>query len=586
MSSRAGLQIAPDLSLPLDAVTRTHGILAVRGAGKSNCAAVMAEEMFAAGLPFVVVDPVGAWYGLRSSSDGKSPGLPIPVFGGKHGDLPLDRHAGELVANLVVSKRLSCVLDLSTFDSENEKKAFLLAFARRLYQTNEDPLHLFLEEADDYIPQRPMRDEAVLLRAWENIVRRGRARGLGITLITQRSASLNKNVLTQVETLIVLRTTGPQDRTAIEAWVQYHQQSRDVLASLAGLEDGEAWVWSPHVLKLMRRVQVRRRRTFDSGATPRNVRGKDARPVATLADVDLSALQSEMAATIERAKADDPRELRRRIAGLERDLKAAKAERALERVEVSTPVIPQAVRDEIAIRREAARLHFLALREFIEREERSLLNGFDKELQRVLDAYSSQVSAEPCPRGSGRAPVVGGDRTPRASTRERHRGESVSCDLTGPERRILDAIAWLESIGVDTPEQTAVAFLAGYTYGGGAYNNPRGALRTRGFVEYAGSDRIRLTDQGRRLATYPEAVLTTERLHEAVLTRLPGPEQRLLRPLLDAYPKALTNEDLAHRAGYTAGAGAFNNPRGRLRSLGLVEYPQPGHVAARSILFL
>lgn len=157
--------------------------------------------------------------------------------------------------------------------------------------------------------------------------------------------------------------------------------------------------------------------------------------------------------------------------------------------------------------------------------------------------------------------------------------------LAGPEQRILNAIAWLESIGVSTPEQTAVAFLAGYTYGGGAFNNPRGALRTKGLVEYAG-DGIRLTDAGRQVAEFPEAALTTERLHEAVLARLPGPEQRLLRPLLDAYPDALSNDDLADAAGYTAGAGAFNNPRGRLRSLGLVEYPQPGHVAARSILFL
>ncbi|HET7910018.1 MAG TPA: hypothetical protein VFL19_04870, partial [Nitrospira sp.] len=63
-------------------------------------------------------------------------------------------------------------------------KYFLLKFAQRLYEKNEDPLHLFLEEADDYIPQKPMRDEAQLLRAWENIVRRGRARGLGMTIIT------------------------------------------------------------------------------------------------------------------------------------------------------------------------------------------------------------------------------------------------------------------------------------------------------------------------------------------------------------------------------------------------------------------
>jgi DNA helicase HerA-like ATPase len=173
------LHVADDLSFPARAVTETFGILAVRGAGKSNTAAVMAEEMFKAKLPFVVVDPVRAWYGLRASADGKGPGLPIPIFGGRRGDVPLERGAGNLMADLVVDQRLSCVLDLSDFDSEGSKKQFLLDFGRRLYQRNEQPLHLFLEEADDYIPQRPMRDEAQLLRAWENIVRRGRNRGLG-----------------------------------------------------------------------------------------------------------------------------------------------------------------------------------------------------------------------------------------------------------------------------------------------------------------------------------------------------------------------------------------------------------------------
>ena len=82
------LSLSDDIALPAEAVTQTFGILAVRGSGKSNTAAVMAEEMFDAGLPFVVIDPVGSWFGLRSSSDGKAPGLPIPIFGGKHGDLP------------------------------------------------------------------------------------------------------------------------------------------------------------------------------------------------------------------------------------------------------------------------------------------------------------------------------------------------------------------------------------------------------------------------------------------------------------------------------------------------------------------
>jgi hypothetical protein len=38
------------------------------------------------------------------------PGLSIPIFGGKHGDLLLERSSGELLADLIAEKRLSCVL--------------------------------------------------------------------------------------------------------------------------------------------------------------------------------------------------------------------------------------------------------------------------------------------------------------------------------------------------------------------------------------------------------------------------------------------------------------------------------------------
>jgi hypothetical protein len=172
-------------------------------------------------------------------------------------------------------------------------------------------------------------------------------------------------------------------------------------------------------------------------------------------------------------------------------------------------------------------------------------------------------------------------RTPKAQPTS----APIADGLTGPEQRILDAIAWLESIGVDEPEQPAVAFLAGYKYGGGAYNNPRGRLSQRGLIEYRPNSAIALTDAGRALANFPAAPASNDELHERVLQRLGGPEQRLLKPLLDAYPYPLSNADLAALAGYTAGAGAFNNPRGKLRTLGLIDYPQPGLVVARDLLF-
>jgi len=95
---------------------------------------------------------------------------------------------------------------------------------------------------------------------------------------------------------------------------------------------------------------------------------------------------------------------------------------------------------------------------------------------------------------------------------------------------------------------------------------------------------LALTDLGRQHARAPAEPLTKEELHHRVLDRLPGPANKLLRILLDIYPNDIANEDLAERANYALG-GAFNNPKGRLRTLGLATYPTPGRVRAADLLF-
>jgi DNA helicase HerA-like ATPase len=288
----------------------------MRGAGKTNAARVMAEELHKAGRPFVAIDPVGAWWGLRASRDGKPDGgLPIPIFGGDHGDVPLEESGGEVLADFLVEETASAVVDVSAL-SESAKHRFLTAFTERLFRRNSEPLVVFLEEADDYAPQRSGKGPALAtLGAMQRLVKRGRFKGLVPVMVTQRSAAINKDLLTQIENLVVLRTTSPQDRKAIEGWVTYHGQSAELLESLSSLETGEAWLWSPHALGTLERFRFRESETFDSGATPRG--GK--RRVASLADVDLGALRDRMAATIEKAKAEDPRELRRQIAALKKE---------------------------------------------------------------------------------------------------------------------------------------------------------------------------------------------------------------------------------------------------------------------------
>lgn len=154
--------LADGLILPPEAVTEGFAILANRGAGKSATATLFVEQLYKAGSPVVVVDVKGDWWGIRSGADGRTPGLPLVIFGGEHADVDLEPTAGSLVADLVVDDQVSAVLDLSDM-SKTKARAFATDFAERLYRRNRDPLHVVVEEADVLIPQRGTAAEARLL---------------------------------------------------------------------------------------------------------------------------------------------------------------------------------------------------------------------------------------------------------------------------------------------------------------------------------------------------------------------------------------------------------------------------------------
>lgn len=314
------LKVSDDLSLPIEAVTQTFAVLAKRGAGKSYLASVMAEEMLAAHQQIVVIDPTSAWRGLRSSADGRSPGYHVVVIGAEHADVPLSEMAGEVIAQAVVEHRFSAIIDLSQF-RKGQVRRFLTPFLETLYRLNREPLHLFVDEADDVCPQKPFGDEAQMVGAMEDVVKRGRRKGIGCTLITQRPADLAKQVLTQCEVLVPLRLSHPRDISAIKEWINVHaepDQAKQVIASLPSLPIGTAWVWSPGWLDKLVRIRVRKRQTFDSSATPKV--GEAPRKPKKLAEIDVRALGEQIAATVEEAKANEPRELKRRIATLEKQL--------------------------------------------------------------------------------------------------------------------------------------------------------------------------------------------------------------------------------------------------------------------------
>jgi hypothetical protein len=56
---------------------------------------IVEETLDHGGVQVIVLDPIGHWWSLRAGADGKPKGgYPVAVFGGMHGDLPLEPTAG------------------------------------------------------------------------------------------------------------------------------------------------------------------------------------------------------------------------------------------------------------------------------------------------------------------------------------------------------------------------------------------------------------------------------------------------------------------------------------------------------------
>ncbi len=166
----------------------------------------------------------------------------------------------------------------------------MLALLTALYRdTNKEPVHLIVDEADMFAPQRLMDkegDAAKLLGMVETVVRRGRVRGFIPWLVTQRPAVLSKDVLSQADGLVALKLTAKQDRDAIGGWIEGQADAAEgkaILASLPSKQRGEGVLWIPG-RGILEHVQFPGKATFDSSRTPK--RGERVQ-AATLKPIDL-----------------------------------------------------------------------------------------------------------------------------------------------------------------------------------------------------------------------------------------------------------------------------------------------------------
>src|SRR5581483_3419060 len=246
--------------------TKKWGIVGISGSGKTHNAAVLAEQYIHSGIPVVIFDPVGRWWDLGIAADGRFKGLPIAIIGGQHGQIDLTPDMGSAIARYVAELRVPTVIDLSQMRSKSHWRQVVAEFGNELFEINRSPVQIIIEEAPEFVPQRVMESVAGVYGAMDKLIRIGRNKGIGITLIAQRPQMINKDSLSQVNALLVMRLSDPGSIDAAQDWLEAQGADSDLIdkfvAQLPTLADGTGLVLSPAWLKTFDRVHFNRRQTF------------------------------------------------------------------------------------------------------------------------------------------------------------------------------------------------------------------------------------------------------------------------------------------------------------------------------------
>ena len=251
------LSISSDLDLELeDIIGQCIAILGIRGSGKSNTAGVIFEELLRNNYPLSIIDIDGEYFGLKEKYE-------VLVVGRGEGvEIEVDADCAEEIAQISMEKNVPVVVDLSGFLSD-ERTAFLQEYLGALWNLAgklRHPYIIGIEEAHEFIPQGVKTELKELIA---RIALRGRKRGLGAIVISQRSAKVEKDVLSQAGILLLHRVVHEVDMRVYSEMLPWRKaETKEIISALS---TGECVYMNGNTVLP---IYVRERETFHAGFTP------------------------------------------------------------------------------------------------------------------------------------------------------------------------------------------------------------------------------------------------------------------------------------------------------------------------------
>ncbi|MDQ7818726.1 MAG: DUF87 domain-containing protein [Melioribacteraceae bacterium] len=572
------LNISEDFSLPMDVVTKRLAFLGTTGSGKSYAAMKLAEELLMHGVQTIILDPVGIHWGLRLSADRKGAGIPINVFGGLYGDIPITTASGAMIADVIIDKKVSAVIDTSQFEFDTDKAKFASTFVQRFFfrkKASPSPVMIFLEEAQEFIPQNPEREENIMLHHFIRMCKIGRNFGIGISIISQRPQEVNKKALNLSQCVFAFQTSGHHERKAIDEWVRDKGLDLDIAADLPKLPVGQPHLWSPGWLGISQKVKISKRITFHP--SEEETISYEPGKLNKLSPVDIAKLSESIKETIEKAKESDPETLRKRIRDLEKNIvqleKAGKSEvrntkdeKIIENGELSKLKLEiKSLRSIIGKQKTEFRNTIKATKnefdKWIGPHIKNLVGGhttfnafienkFEEAENNLLEHIKSEketphekkvISQKVIHVRPGERPIGIIEQTRRASV---DKNFNTTTNLGKGERLVLISIAQHEE-GVDREQ---VGILTGYKRSSRDRYIQRLSQQELCTTE---EGKIFITERGREaLGNDYNPLPTGEDLREYWLDRLGGGERSIFELVINKYPESISRDEITESVEY------------------------------------
>ncbi len=234
-------------------LTGRTAVMGMSGSGKSYLIGVLCEELCKADLPFIIIDPEGEYKSLKEKFD------IVWACNDPDADVLLNFQICEKLADVAVNKHLKLIFDTS--ESSNEFD-LVEEFLKHFYEVEDrvrTPMLLILEEADRFAPQgRGERIDELM-----EISRRGRKRGIGLVIATQRPAMVDKNILSQCGNQFIGRLRTENDLNAVGLFFR----SKSDTNTIPDLEDGHFYSMGD-ISPAVQNVHIRKRETTHGGGTP------------------------------------------------------------------------------------------------------------------------------------------------------------------------------------------------------------------------------------------------------------------------------------------------------------------------------